>query len=1051
MPNDPYFMDATLITKTSLSKQKPMFYHGYHCKRRGAHCKKIKGVESVSSETSCTVIHSEKRVGDYGMYNVSCDAAQEVYLICQFGEQVWSEREYRQHISGIKVNEIANHFTRLSIVQGCPDQWFHYHGKCVKFTSQCKGRKHNSCASFMKHSITCKDMKADISRILSQQIWNQTCFINETEMQEINQEALSSLKQIPLRAMDGLTKKSDLTVGMWHPTLCHYEKLQMTLFLNLSNVSIVYEKHIQDWVIESTPKIDTYSYDERRIDFIICEREIPSLMRQLDCGDVYFKCKDGTCVYDSLVCDGVAHCVTGEDEFGCESTCGDETLCLTKCHYDTGCRCMMDYFQCLNGGCVPMSTMCDGHSNCQDGSDEPITCHAALSKDNYNSTQIQTVLNVLNKDLQYCLAQCSQDEVTLNFTIPDETNHCEYPMKRLRLVFLNSIESNKGEKLCGIESYGILHEVYTLEDICIYRYAYECFPGYHFPCTNGAHLKYCYKAVCNHRYKCMFSYCVDLHHLCNGICECPSCDDESFCGQLSCPGYLLRPSDQSSKHCTQNYSMSPDLQNIRLRKYQESTILLLPLDYPVYVYVTKEQEIFEKIQYPALVTFCYITHIVFNDTAVNFIQNMTSLQVLDLSHNSIKILGRRFLAVNCKLVFLDLSHNELQHISNITFCSLMNLKYLYLHYNQLQHVDVETIFSLQTLVIVMLHGNSLRGITTSKKIPTKHLQFVTSDKPRLCCIVNAAISCAPPFTLLSSCEDMIASNIQKTIGWTIGLGASILNTVAVLGIIHSFQFRVSRETLVLVQNLNLAIADSIMSWCFLCIVIADKYYSGEFGPFAYQWAKSSACNALKFLFFISKEASLAFLSFIAVNMALNVTSMIRAPRLLKKNVLLISCTWLVIIGLGFASQILTYIFRSKPYNYLCLPYIFSKEDKDILKIFNGSIIFVNVIFLSITVKSYLYLMHYVKKCGKDLNVVSVKRKAKLKILRLRMHLLIGKGVLTFCPFILIQVISLSSSILSQDIILWITLTSIPLHLFLDPLLITLPSLKKQNPCKSSYI
>lgn len=36
--------------------------------------------------------------------------------------------------------------------------------------------------------------------------------------------------------------------------------------------------------------------------------------------------------------------------------------------------CLVDEFNCTQGGCIPKSWKCDGQPDCEDGSDEPDTC-----------------------------------------------------------------------------------------------------------------------------------------------------------------------------------------------------------------------------------------------------------------------------------------------------------------------------------------------------------------------------------------------------------------------------------------------------------------------------------------------------------------------------------------------------------------------------------------------------------------------------------------------------------------------------------------------------
>ncbi|KAG8190914.1 hypothetical protein JTE90_014395 [Oedothorax gibbosus] len=88
------------------------------------------------------------------------------------------------------------------------------------------------------------------------------------------------------------------------------------------------------------------------------------------CGENRFRCKSGTCIWSSWICDRLVDCPGGEDEENCkvEQRCGG------------------DSFRCVHSaGCIPNKLICNGKDDCGDGSDEwgckasntttkPLTC-----------------------------------------------------------------------------------------------------------------------------------------------------------------------------------------------------------------------------------------------------------------------------------------------------------------------------------------------------------------------------------------------------------------------------------------------------------------------------------------------------------------------------------------------------------------------------------------------------------------------------------------------------------------------------------------------------
>lgn len=74
-----------------------------------------------------------------------------------------------------------------------------------------------------------------------------------------------------------------------------------------------------------------------------CEEGMPRVPRQ-------FRCSDGSSIDRAYVCDGVANCATGSDEWYCADS----------------------FWDCWNGVTIPLWWVCDGVPHCEDESDEAL-------------------------------------------------------------------------------------------------------------------------------------------------------------------------------------------------------------------------------------------------------------------------------------------------------------------------------------------------------------------------------------------------------------------------------------------------------------------------------------------------------------------------------------------------------------------------------------------------------------------------------------------------------------------------------------------------------
>ena len=453
---------------------------------------------------------------------------------------------FNNNLSDVKVVSVNGYYS-LQIFSSCEVGWFMVDNMCINIC-ECQ---HCNRGNIVAHGQCVKHGGYLVDRILK----NITTFYYDGKYL-LNNNSIFSMSfwniihhEIDLWSLSNITHEvtgysQHKSLALNHSTLCATHNLTLckenkTLSLDVTNTYYVYDDHLNgSWSTIETPVFQTS--DEPA--YVICEKSAINRKILTNCSELYMTCDDGTCVHDSLVCDGSPHCLRGEDEANCERICSDNiATCMSHCHHRDLCSCSPGYFQCSSGGCVPLQKLCDKIVHCIDASDEPPTCVYVRPEELgslYMSLDINNYINDLINKIAPMQQKCFQEDF-------DPVDYVDYNMDVRRPVCSSSSNSYI-MFLCNI--YQSSAHRFALDHVCVYDHG--CDDDYLIHCANGFHLLKCEHAYCVGRFKCPSSYCISFDYVCNKVCDCPHCEDESICRKLLCPGMVLLEQMEYGMRCS---------------------------------------------------------------------------------------------------------------------------------------------------------------------------------------------------------------------------------------------------------------------------------------------------------------------------------------------------------------------------------------------------------------------------------------------------------------------------------------------------------------------
>ena len=789
----------------------------------------------IHDQGKCSALLTREGFFDFLVLKTPCHVPQSVAVVCQ--HNATRNLVFNNNMSDIKLS-MDDGFQSIQIFSSCSSGWFMVDDVCTNFyhCPDCMNNRNaheqcsRHCGQLAHHllnnvTISTPGKKLDKNTKLSL-FWNM--FYHVEDISPLIGDIFKERRNLGQKyQMNFAVNGSDLCVALNKEGECKegYIVLSVGYHKSIFKDDIESEHYLWSVIYQPNVKISAYK------DMSLCEKSVVHVPVLTNCSEFYMSCHEGTCIHDSLVCDGHPHCPCGEDEADCEHICSDHSHnCMSHCHHADLCFCSLEYFQCLSGGCVPLQKLCDQTNHCIDASDEPPACVYMRPEQLGNhpmSLGINSYINTLiqqNIITQHRCLQSSHDRSLLH------GQNVEYKMHSKQTCSPSSLSPDI-KFMCDIHyTPGRTSQHYfSLDRLCVYDHG--CDDNYIYHCFNGFHLLKCEQMYCVGRFKCPSSYCISIDHICNKVCDCPNCEDESICSKLLCPGMVLIVQIGSGLRCSQNvaelkYSMN-------LRQVIRTEDVNITDDFPVFIHLDNVVNLKYFILTPEVVVYCEIVYCNLSITDLTVFHHMVSLRQLFLPHNNIEKVNDSMFTSMLQLILLDISHNLIKYISKFALCPLYNLQYISLHHNLIAQLPASLFINNPDVQVLLLDSNKLtpQSVLIDASFPS--LYRLTSDIPKLCCAFETVKLCSPPYPLFMTCSNLLTSKVLIVSGWLIGLFTSILSLFSLsLSTYKLFSPATQTPRVVMLYSINLSLTEFVTSLCLLSYPVINVVYHDVFGIIA---------------------------------------------------------------------------------------------------------------------------------------------------------------------------------------------------------------------------
>ncbi|XP_054715667.1 relaxin receptor 1-like [Uloborus diversus] len=436
-----------------------------------------------------------------------------------------------------------------------------------------------------------------------------------------------------------------------------------------------------------------------------------------------------------------------------------------------------------------------------------------------------------------------------------------------------------------------------------------------------------------------------------------------------------------------------------------------------------------------------------NNIPENLFQRLENLEMLSLSRNELTSSHMASWFGLQKLKSLAISQNLITELDGTSFGNMSHLHKLDLHENRIKTIQIETFVGLPNLQSLNLKMKELKKLTKAVFKPLGSLEYIYFDDFHLCSLALHVRVCEPRGDGISSIAHLLDSVVLRVSVWGVAVVAGLGNLAVLVGRlllsepneVHSFYIK------------NLSLADLLMAAYLFVIAGYDLAFRGEYIHHEARWRHSWQCSLCGFLSTLSSEASILILAVITTDRYMSIIYPLSVKkRTLQSAAAAMGTAWGV-AALFSALPLLNIEYYGDEFygnNGVCLPLHIHDPFGQAWEY--STFLFCGLNFAAFLFILFAYISMFFTISHSKIGLRCTQQQQDRNIAK-RFAFIVATDFLCWVPIVFIKVIAMGGVPIQEDLYAWVAVFLLPVNSAINPVLYTLTTkLFKQHLAKMVY-